>query len=344
MESVLVRAPSNIALIKYMGKKSVPGNFAENPSLSMTLDRLCTFAEVRIVARGGGTTQIVSEMPSGLPDWAFDVAFVPNITQAGRDRMIAHMDRIRGCFPDSSSWSIELRTANTFPDSAGIASSASSFAAVTLGVSSILSGNVDRFRSRWVSDAEWRGDFASISRQGSGSSCRSLDGPWVIWEDSGVRVPRSTLPPLTDLVLLVDAGQKEVSSSEAHDRSKTSPLWVGRPDHARERLDRMEKALAFGDLRAVALLSWMESWEMHSLFHTSKETFTYFKPLTIEALRWAESFLQDPVPPIVTMDAGPNLHFLVPTSSAPLWRNQLEQRFPGLRILEDRQGAGAEFL
>ena len=76
---------------------------------------------------------------------------------------------------------------------------------------------------------------------------------------------------------------------------------------------------------------------MHELFHTSVPAFSYFASKTREILAW----LGDTRECAVTLDAGPNVHLLVPTTRAHLLRQKVEAAFPGLVILEDRQGKGA---
>jgi mevalonate pyrophosphate decarboxylase len=85
-------------------------------------------------------------------------------------------------------------------------------------------------------------------------------------------------------------------------------------------------------------------WEMHSLFHTSEEPFTYWNPQTIEGLHFLAEFLKSPTPPIVTLDAGPNVHVLVAEGDRSVWRERLTTQFGKDRILEDGQGPGAEVL
>ena len=102
--------------------------------------------------------------------------------------------------------------------------------------------------------------------------------------------------------------------------------------------------MASGDLRALAFAAWAEAWEMHSLFHTSAEPFSYWEPGTLDALHFLARFLKDELPPIVTLDAGPNIHVLVDKARAERWRAILGDRFGEERLLEDRQGTGASWV
>jgi diphosphomevalonate decarboxylase len=150
-----------------------------------------------------------------------------------------------------------------------------------------------------------------------------------------------------DLVLLAGREEKEVSSSEAHKRVLTSPLWAGRTSRAEARVAQVEQFLREGDWNGLTRLVWQESMEMHSLFHTSEPPFTYWLPRSLEIIRGLSRYISDGVgpaalpSPLVTMDAGPNVHVLVPENSAAAWKRELAVRFPGLDILEDRAGRGA---
>jgi diphosphomevalonate decarboxylase len=347
---ITAKAPSNIALVKYMGKVSVEGNLPANGSLSMTLDSLCTLARVR---RGRAGLQWNADLFSGHEKVGSFPAIVPALSENGRQRILRHAQRVLEEAPQVLAAhglevrlpeGLELGAANTFPAASGIASSASSFAAVTWSVAASLVESFDEFQKAWSDSISLKRALASISRKGSGSSCRSMEGPFVRWEgEAAWRVDGVQLPEMTDLVLLAGKEEKEVSSSDAHKRVLSSPLWQGRVERVAHRLEQVQSALRNGDFMALSNTVWEESWEMHSLFHTSKPPFTYWLPRSLELLR----FLMKPesavglAPPVVTMDAGPNVHLLVPTAEAQEWRSRIQIAFPGLEVLEDRCGSGA---
>ena len=345
------RAPANIALIKYMGKRG--DNLPENPSLSLTLEGLCSIAELSFDPQGTPGVRWIPELPQ--PTEALTRLEVPKLPREGQARVMNFLRKVLGLAPAllkeygleplmaSGEPCVELRTANTFPASSGIASSASSFAAVTLAGVGALAADPRAFRAA-LARPELRRALARISRTGSGSSCRSFEGPWVSWEgESSAIYERARLPDLTNFVLLVSTEPKGVASSVAHERVRSSPLWAGRPERARQRYQDLRTALERGDLPGVARLAWTEAWEMHSLFHTASEPFTYWEPGTIEALHFLAAHLRDERPPIVTMDAGPNLHVLVETDQASRWRELLAAKFGAGKLLEDRQGLGADW-
>ena len=346
-----VYAPSNIALAKYMGKEDVSVNQASNPSLSMTLDGLRTWLEIDRTEQRSRQTQFqfLAEAPGGLPA----AARAPELGEKAVGRFLAHAERVQSRLPSLLSGvglsagqvdglSFTFRTANTFPAASGIASSASSFAALTLGLAWAQCGDPDAFRRAWESsDRTLRRALARLSREGSGSSCRSMEGPFVRWEGENALPVASELVPLADLVILVSSREKEVSSSQAHLRVKTSPLWEGRPQRVRDRVTQLESALKAGDLNLLGRISWSEAWEMHSLFHTSEEPFSYWAPETLAILQWVSPELKKGRPWIVTLDAGPNVHILCPQAQVAELRQALANAFPALSVLEDSQGSGA---
>lgn len=338
------RAPANIALVKYMGKCDARLNLPANASLSMTLDSLCTVVELREAA----ATRWVAAAPSASVSGR--ELRVPALDAAGAAKFEKHLARVISEAPGILSQfglrmravgEVEIRSANTFPAASGIASSASAFAALTLAGAQACAADLDAFAAAWEGRPEFRRAWARVARQGSGSACRSLEGPWVRWVDTDAAAVSSRLPAYVDLVLLVASGKKAVSSTDAHAAVVASPLWAGRVERANARVAELSAALAAGDASVVAQVAWTELWEMHSLFHTSPQPFTYWLPLSLEILQWLKPLVEGPGAPVVTMDAGPNVHLLVPATDAAQWRARVAERFPGLLVLEDRAGGGA---
>jgi diphosphomevalonate decarboxylase len=350
---VLVRAPSNIAWVKYMGKKegSDGMNLPENPSISMTLSSLCTFVELSFVPGTEGEPRWIAEVPDGAR------GEVPTLDEKGAKKFIRHLQLCERELPRTLSahgldvrpafvGACVIRTSNTFPASAGIASSASSFAGLTLAAAAALAVDSVAFRSVYSTNEVFRRELASLSRRGSGSSCRSFDGPFVAWEGESVRRVESSLPPLSDLVVVVSKKEKKVGSSEAHRRVKTSPFWEGRVRRAQERFEGVERSILQGDFKVAASYVREDSKDMHSLFSSSVPSFSYFEEGTNAVLDFIRRLeLEHPSSTLaVTLDAGPNVHVIVPQAEEAHWKRLLSQGFPQFPILVDRQGNGAEIV
>jgi diphosphomevalonate decarboxylase len=348
-------APSNIAIVKYMGKLDGAINIPENPSLSLTLNRLCSYVEITSSDARDSHEVAWDPQPSLLWSGYNGLKLrVPSLDEEGIGRFLRHFKRVRDAAPailskydvpvaaqTMKARSYLIRSGNTFPASTGIASSAASFAALTLTTAMTCVGDQAAFDRAWESETGLRRDLASLSRQGSGSSCRSFEGPWVGWEREHAFKVNASTPKLTHFVLLVSGAAKAVSSSRAHQLVKESPLWKGRAERASARFERARKALTEGDLTHLARIAWCETWEMHSLFHTAAEPFSYWHPRTIEILQWLSAWVNEPEPPVVSMDAGPNLHLIVTAEKADFWRDVLIERYGHDSFLEDEQGSGA---
>jgi diphosphomevalonate decarboxylase len=351
--SFLVRAPSNIALIKYMGKTDASTNLPENSSLSMTLDALSTYMKVDFSNGAPGEFELLSgfdPLPRGV-----SAPYIPEIKGAGLEKMLRHWKRVTDAAPaflEAESLrsrpvpAVTLQTLNTFPMGSGIASSASSFAALTLAglIASTHEQDIEKLRTLWSSprSSELKRKCARISRQGSGSSCRSFEGPWVEWSGEDASELKTAMPEMAHFVVVLSKTEKLVSSSQAHLRVKTSPQWVGRVARVNQRFGLMKSAMSEGDVAKVARYAWTEMWEMHNLFHTASEPFSYWLPGTINALHTFADDMLSANPPIVTLDAGPNLHVLVPKTDQSKWAHILAERFGNEALLKDAQGTGAQ--
>lgn len=291
----LAQAPSNIALIKYMGKKDTNANLPDNPSLSYTLNNLLSTVKLELLP---GKNDIWE--PLNIPGAAeFTLA------TSGQQRFINHLQRIKLNFGYEGGFL--LQSNNNFPHGSGLASSASSFAALTKCACLALSELTNQ-------DLPTIHDQAELSRLGSGSSCRSFFEPWALWDDEGARSVDLPYSDLLHHVVVISNKEKTVSSSEAHKRVKTSPFYRVRVQNAEENLKVLLNAMQAEDWASAFHICWREFQEMHNLFHTSEEPFSYMTDASLELLKILEGLWnKEGDGPIVTMDAGPNIHLLYRT-------------------------------
>ncbi len=283
-------APSNIALIKYMGKRP-GGNIAVNPSLSWTLDHLRTFVQLEVAEKDSWEVH---------PAWPGLV-----MSETGLDKYLGHLLRLKEYFSAEHLF-FTVRSGNNFPADCGIASSASSFAALTLAASQALSELAEK-------PMPLTATLADLSRQGSGSSCRSFFPGFVSWTDRGVQAIDSSISKIYHQTVIVSGERKSVSSSTAHQRVQSSLLMSDREVRAQKRFDLVCAELKKNKPNWNLLYeeSWSEFWDMHALFETSSPSFGYMKPLSLEVLSKARQVWEETADgPIVTMDAGPNVHLL----------------------------------
>ncbi|MES2856379.1 MAG: diphosphomevalonate decarboxylase [Bdellovibrionota bacterium] len=292
-------APSNIALIKYMGKIDGAGNLPTNTSLSYTLPHLKSIVQLEYA------DHFMADEWEPLTSFGEKRYPALELSEHGKDRFIAHLNRIKKFFDFEGSF--RIRSANDFPSDCGLASSASSFAALTKAAMISLSEITGKETPNAEVAAEW-------SRKGSGSSCRSFFEPWSIWSPTRI----SDVPELEGKgrlihhVVIVNDKVKKVSSSEAHKRVTSSLLFAGRPERADVRVFDFIKALQGDQWRDAFEIAWQEFWDMHALFETSQPPFGYMTSGTLEVLNYLRDVIwaKEDDGPIITMDAGPNIHLL----------------------------------
>lgn len=293
MKQVTVSAPSNIALIKYMGKIEGSGNKPTNGSLSYTLENLRTYVRL---------TEVEGAQDQWKPLVREDLQKI-ELSEKGQQRFIKHLQNLKDKWGVKQSFLIE--SANNFPSDCGLASSASSFAALTLAAAEMFQQINPQ---PWGTDKKY---LSELSRQGSGSSCRSLFTPWALWQHEYAEPMAFEVKNLHHMVVIVEDSKKEVSSSEAHKLVTTSPRFTGRPERAELRLKDLSMALQFNDWHIARQIVWDEFIDMHRLFETSTPSFTYMNDGSKKVLEDCQAFWnkwQDG--PLVTMDAGANVHLL----------------------------------
>lgn len=286
-------APSNIALIKYMGKKDHETNLPANSSLSYTLNKLKTIVSLELIEDQHDTWQPLVDkiIPTSI-----------DLSTDAQARYIKHLNFLKDLYKVKSSFII--RSNNNFPQSCGIASSASSFAALTKCALTALS---DLTNTEKPSIDEQ----ANLSRCGSGSSCRSFFAPWALWDEDGVCNINLPYPELHHEVVIINNKPKHISSSTAHKLIQTSPLYKDRNKRAENNLQILLTALNHEDWHLAYEVCWEEFQDMHNLFLTCSESFSYLNQDNKDILNKLQEFWRSEKDgPIITMDAGPNIHLL----------------------------------
>lgn len=312
-----VTAPSNIALIKYMGKSQVSGNKPTNGSLSFTLDGLVT--RLKISAAAGPQDELRSLQGEHQVE----------LSEKGKKRFLEFFAFLKSEFGIQGPCLIE--SGNNFPSDCGLASSASSFAALTKGA-------YEYAKQQGVLRSEISlEELSRLSQKGSGSSCRSFFTPFAVWESEGARAIDVGQKNWRHSVLILESQKKEVSSSQAHVQVLTSLLFQGRVERAENRLRDLIVALRRDEWEKAFELCWAEFWDMHALFETSNPSFGYMNGSALNALGQIRGFWKrEGDGPLVTMDAGPNVHLLFRADQAELQKNllaELKREISGLEVL-----------
>ncbi len=298
MNWVEASAPSNIALIKYMGKVETKLNRPTNSSLSYSLEKLRTFVRLR-------PDESLSE-DAWSPYERSDLLKI-ELSEKGLAKFLNYFAMLKKEFKIKGFFRIE--SANNFPADCGLASSASSFAALTQVAHDYMistsPGAVSAYSPK---------ELSKLSQKGSGSSCRSFFTPWALWHQDGAEAMQFSYQNLKHQVILCDQNVKDVSSSEAHTRVLTSDLFKGRPERAEERLKLLVQALRSENWKSAYQITWSEFWDMHTLFHTSVPPFIYMNALSFQILKELNEYWNIKNDgPLITMDAGSNIHLLFRT-------------------------------
>ncbi len=295
----LAKAPSNIALIKYMGKQNSDHNIAANPSLSYTLNHLQSTVTLEHSHEQRDKWLPLCEQNNQL-----------TLSPAAEKRFLQHLHWLKQQFNFSGSFIV--RSANNFPLGCGLASSAASFAALTKCTALALTDLTAKPYPSILQQATW-------SRQGSGSSCRSFFDGFVLWDNDNIQTIDTPYTNLIHKAIVISQEEKLVSSTDAHLRVCSSPHYAMRAQRANLRLQALLQVLQNQDWAKAYRICWEEFHDMHNLFTTAAQPFHYITAETQHVLTLLEKLWEiEQDGPIVTMDAGPNIHLLYRCSQQAL--------------------------
>lgn len=304
-------APSNIALVKYWGKKE--HQIPANPSISFTLNNCKTVTKLAFAKKinDGSIT--------------FDLTFEGAPKEEFKPKIAKFLQRVQRYVPFITDYHFSIDTHNTFPHSSGIASSASGMAALAVNLMSI-----ERQLNPQMSDSYFNQKASFLARLGSGSACRSISGEMVIWgkhaevADSsdlfGVPFSGDVHPifrNFQDTILLVDKGEKQVSSTVGHELMFGHPYAERRFAQAHENLSKIQQVLTAGDLQQFIEIVESEALTLHAMMMTSLPYFILMKPNTLHIINKIWQYRRETgVPVCFTLDAGSNVHLLYPENVA----------------------------
>jgi diphosphomevalonate decarboxylase len=334
------RSPSNIAIIKYWGKHGE--QLCDNPSLSITLSK--AYTETKLTARP------LKEGESAGLTFLFEGKENP----AFASRIGNYLRRLETYAPCMRNVFVTFESANSFPHSSGIASSASAMSAVALCIA-----DLQRHCAETAQDLLNFQAVSEMARLGSGSACRSVYGPVCVWGESPF-VPESSdtyaitltrvhpvFHTLRDTILIVDDGIKSVSSSIGHSLMHGHPYATARLSQSAQHMKMLMPAMHSGDLTVFGRIAEAEALSLHALMMTSDPGFILLHPNTRDILRHVRAFRESSgVPVYFTLDAGPNVHLLYPDSSYDTvqdWVQRYLLRFcKDNKFIDDVAGMGPE--
>lgn len=331
------QSPSNIALVKYWGKRH--NQIPENPSISFTLSE--SYTQTRVLYEVGMSGRLIFRF-NGQANPVFG------------KRINSYLDNISVFFPFITNISLEIHSTNSFPHSSGIASSASAFSALALCICQIeqqlfgLNESPEAFFTK----------ASFMARLGSGSAARSLFPEMALWGKSAFYPQSSNEVAIVltdyhkvfsrfhDSILLIDEGQKTVSSTVGHGLMHANPYAKQRFQQANNHIALLQEVLKSGDVMRFAELVEQEALTLHAMMLASSPGYLLFKPGTIAVIDKIRNFRNsNHVPICFTLDAGANVHCLYPEENEHAVKKFIESELLAYcsqnKVIHDKVGEGA---
>ena len=315
-------SPSNIALVKYWGKRGK--QLPQNQSISFTLSecRSETFVEFEKSEKFG-----------------FQFFFEGKENPAFGTKIEKFLIDNQAFFPFINQLNLKVKSRNTFPHSSGIASSASSMSAFVMGLielESLLVGLSTSSRALVDSVPEpVEGPInlqkaSYFSRLASGSAARSVFPKMALWgatngyqsssDEYAISLADDIHPVFMtyhDSILIVSGETKSVSSRAGHALMEGNPYAPARYAQANENNKNLLAALKSGDLDTFINITESEALQLHALMMCSNPSFILMKPNTLNLINEIREFREETkIPLCFTLDAGPNVHLLYPEQEA----------------------------
>lgn len=335
MQTIKYEAPSNIALVKYWGKYG--NQLPRNASVSFTLSNCKSIFEVTLEDKTTNEIEVAVQ---------FEGTHNPKFA----DKISKFFHKIKNEYPILNEYKFNIASSNTFPHSSGIASSASSMAALAMCIEELQNGEVDLQRA------------SRIARIGSGSASRSIlpkIGWWgvhpsqalssneyaiSVWEETD-----EVFHNYQNAILIASSGEKSVSSSLGHELMEKHTYAKVRFQNANQNIHELFGAMREGDIEKWGEIVEYEALSLHALMTMSNPSFILMKPMTIRMIESIRSFrMSSKLPVYFTLDAGPNIHLLYPkyieSQVQDYIQNELEAMCENKIWIQDFVGDGPKKL
>ncbi len=327
-------SPSNIALIKYWGKR--PQQLPSNPSVSFTLKNAVTHLAMKVTTNSAKKLEL-------------NFTFENKTNEKFQKKILNFLETQINRFPWLASASLEISSSNTFPHSSGIASSASSMSALCLCLVTIDEEITLKKNDQHI----FLQEVSRLSRLASGSASRSVYPFMASWgmlsEVYASAVDKKSVHPMfhhfSDSIVIVDAEEKSVSSRAGHALMEGHPFREQRFLRARSNMDRLNSAMIEGDMNAFIEIVEEEALMLHALMMTSNPSYLLLKPQSLTVIDELRKFrILSGIPVCFTIDAGPNIHVLYPSVHNSSVRSWMSERFSAMGIIHDEVGEGPQRL
>ena len=330
-------SPSNLAIVKYWGKKGIQEPL--NPSISFSLKNAVTRTKV-------------SAQPADEPGFSFTLDSVKK--ESFNEKIEIFLEKARPYLPFIRKHHLTIESTNTFPHSSGIASSASSMSALALCLVELH--NISLGKVTPLPDPVMA---SGLARLGSGSACRSVFGGWALWgKYAGMKVSTDmyAMPVvdfeiaddfknIQDAILLIDPARKKVSSSAGHELMDHHSFKEARIEQAHQHTKKLLETLQSGHWASFFEIAENEALTLHGLMMNSSPSYTLLHPHSLEAIaKIREARETGGLTVGFSMDAGPNIHLLYPQWEEAKVRPWIEKELAPLcangQVLYDSMGSG----
>lgn len=305
-------AHPNIALVKYWGKQEKPGNLPATPNLSISLAGLTTVTHV-------------SDAPSDT--------FILNSKETSDPKLVRWLEALRGTFDVPP---LQIDSGNDFPTSAGLASSASGFAALITAINAHCDLGLNQEMC-----SEW-------ARVGSASAARSIFGGFVAlvppqWQ--AIPMAKRDHWPLEVVVAVTSNEPKSVNSGDGMERSRlTSPYYNAWVRDATTDFAAASEAIERRDFLSLAAVAELNCLKMHSIMLTSQPTLSYWTPASIACMDRVRSLREEGHDVFFTVDAGPQIKAVCLPASADAVASALSETPGVLEVIRSSLGEGARVV
>lgn len=323
MPAVTARAHTNIALVKYWGKADTEFILPQTSSLSLTLDQFYTDTTVEFDDHLSADEVTLNGQ---------------RLSEKASQKVHTFLNLVRQMTAGTSF--ARVSSTNHVPTAAGLASSASAFAALAGAASKAAGLNLDKPA------------LSRLARRGSGSATRSIYGGFVEWQAGHSDADSYAVPiaeqvewPLAVVALVLDPHHKKVSSRQGMQSSvTTSPYYAAWRDVVAQDLAAIKPAIHDHDFQTLGAILESNAMRMHALTLSAQPPYTYFNGDTLTAMAAVQELRDQGVPCYYTLDAGPNLKVFCEEPAVSAITQRFSELFGATNVIVAHPGPGLKYL
>lgn len=323
MQKITAQAHSNIALVKYWGKKDEGLRLPRNSSVAIALDEAYTLTTVEFDEKyESDEVELIGE----------------GFEEDEKEKVKKHLDRVRKLAGITTK--AKVVSQNNFPKSAGMASSASGFAALSMAAAGSAGLH--------LSERE----MSVLARNGSGSASRSIPGGVSVWYTAETNeesyAERIDFPDDWKIkVLLVmadDTSAKKVSTTDGMAMAPSSPYFASAVKEAELNIERLKDAMQQGNWRAFGKVIEDECYRLHTICMTQTPNILYWRGVTIEVFQALYRLREQGLEAFFTVDAGPHVHIIAKDQDVDKIKLELAKLQGIKKVIECGVGPAAQLV